>query len=410
MVKLGKVYGNLMVDLQATNQKLADRSARIVSTLTGLPRDQAEELLQRCDGDVKLSFLVHQRGVSLETARQLLEQVRGRVREALNQDIVVSAADPDIAGPALVLGVDGGGSKTLAWLMDATSETDGPRGIGQSGPSNPLTAGWHAALANIELAISRAFIAAGISRRHVAAACLSIAGTGREIDRLRLQRWAENRRFAERVVTTHDALAVLTAGTSAGIGIAVISGTGSFAFGRDETGRTARAGGWGPLLGDEGSGEAIARAALHAVTRAHDGTGPATLLTDTLLTALNAATAFDLREALSRDSSGTRRLSTLAPFVFAAAEAGDDVAGQIVETAARELAQLVLATHIQLSGEQRGREFQLAIAGGVLVHAELLRQRTLAAIADAGLYVSQLGLVVEPVRGSCRLAQSAAAS
>jgi N-acetylglucosamine kinase-like BadF-type ATPase len=359
---------------------------------------------------VKLSFLVHQRGLSLGAARQVLEQARGRLREALTEDVAVPAAEPDVAGRSLLLGIDGGGTKTIAWLADTHSESAAPRGIGQSGPSNPLTAGWHAALANIDLAIARAFIAAQVSRQQVAAACLSIAGTGREIERQRLQRWAENRRIAERVVTTHDALAVLTAGTAAGSGIALISGTGSFAFGRDETGRTARAGGWGPLLGDEGSGEAIARAALHAVTRAHDGTGPATLLTDTILPALNAATVFDVRDALSRDSAGMRPLSALAPFVIAAAESGDGVALQIVESAARELAQLVVAAHNQLSGERPRREFELAVAGGVLIHAGLLRERMLAALADAGLCVSRVGLVDEPLRGCIQLAQIAAAS
>ena len=85
MVQLGKVYGNLMVDLRATNQKLWDRGARIISTVTGLGRDEAMELLRRADGHVKAAVVMHGRRVDLEEARRLLDRAGGRLREALTQ-------------------------------------------------------------------------------------------------------------------------------------------------------------------------------------------------------------------------------------------------------------------------------------------------------------------------------------
>lgn len=83
MVQLGKAYGNLMVDLRATNQKLWDRGARIVATLTSLDRDRALDLLKRAEGHVKAAIVMHHKTVDLEGARTLLTQSGGKLREAL---------------------------------------------------------------------------------------------------------------------------------------------------------------------------------------------------------------------------------------------------------------------------------------------------------------------------------------
>jgi N-acetylmuramic acid 6-phosphate etherase len=83
MVQLGKVYQNLMVDLRATNQKLWDRGARIVATVTGVGRDEATQLFRRADGHVKAAVVMHARGVDLPEARRLLERAGGRLRDAM---------------------------------------------------------------------------------------------------------------------------------------------------------------------------------------------------------------------------------------------------------------------------------------------------------------------------------------
>ena len=83
MVRLGKAYENLMVDLRATNQKLWDRGARIVAMLTGLDREGAMELLKRADGHVKVAVVMHKGSVDLQTARQRLDRAEGRLRDAI---------------------------------------------------------------------------------------------------------------------------------------------------------------------------------------------------------------------------------------------------------------------------------------------------------------------------------------
>lgn len=87
MIRLGKTYGNLMVDLQATNSKLKDRARRIVETACGITREEALALLARCNGEVKTAIVSHQAGVSAEDARARLAQAHGRAREAIGKNI-----------------------------------------------------------------------------------------------------------------------------------------------------------------------------------------------------------------------------------------------------------------------------------------------------------------------------------
>ncbi len=83
MVRLGKTYGNLMVDLRATNAKLTDRSRRIVEALTGLSRHEAERLLDRCNGELKTAIVVQKSSCSVAEARNRLEQNEGHLRSTL---------------------------------------------------------------------------------------------------------------------------------------------------------------------------------------------------------------------------------------------------------------------------------------------------------------------------------------
>ena len=183
-----------------------------------------------------------------------------------------------------VLGVDGGGTKTEAWLANCGVGLLPARlGVGTGGPSNPHAVGLEAAQQNILATVQAAFSVAQVKPHPVAAACLALAGVGRESIREAMQAWSQSVGFAERVQVVHDAQAVLHAGADTGCGVALISGTGSFAYGETSLGRVARSGGWGYLWGDEGSGFALGRSVLQAVARASDGRGPDTLLTPLVL-------------------------------------------------------------------------------------------------------------------------------
>jgi len=87
MVKLGKVYGNLMVDLKATNEKLRDRSQRIVREMTHLSRAKAAKLLQQSQGRVKAAIVMHYRGVTLKQALKILDDNEQQLRRAIEEEL-----------------------------------------------------------------------------------------------------------------------------------------------------------------------------------------------------------------------------------------------------------------------------------------------------------------------------------
>jgi N-acetylglucosamine kinase-like BadF-type ATPase len=311
----------------------------------------------------------------------------------------------------LLLGVDGGGSKTVAWLaVRDTPETTRIVGRGAAGPSNPMAVGFDDALANLEEAVDAAFRDAGLARCPAAAATLGLAGSDRETVRESIEQWARGGhpaardwQLAVRVRVVPDAMLVLAAAVGDAPGIALVSGTGSLAFGRDAQGRTARAGGWGWLLGDEGSGFALGQAALRAVVAAADGRGPATALTGVVSSALNLSGPRELVAAIHGDENPRAKIAALSPCVVQAAAAGDAVAERLVAAAAADLAALVAAVVDQLS--LPARPFPLALSGGLLLGSTLLRDELALQLAARRLTADPMALVAEPVFGAVRLAE-----
>src|SRR5438034_328249 len=175
---------------------------------------------------------------------------------------------------SLVLGIDGGASHTTALLAEAASGS--VRGRGESGPSNIQAVGVEAAVRELEAAVVAAFQSAKLPRAKVAAACLGLAGIDLTEGLDIIGGWAESVALAEKLKVANDATLLFAAGTPEGWGLAVIAGTGSIAFTLDRQGKDARAGGWGYLLGDEGSAWQIGLSGLRAACRAADRAGPAT--------------------------------------------------------------------------------------------------------------------------------------
>ncbi|HEX4590317.1 MAG TPA: N-acetylmuramic acid 6-phosphate etherase, partial [Gemmataceae bacterium] len=238
MVRLGKCFGNLMVDLRATNSKLKARTNRIVRTITGLSESAAADLLDRCGGELKAALVAHEANLSPEDARARLTEHGGRVGEVLQA--LGRPADGTVARD-LVIGIDGCGSTTVALLA-----TDGEIiGRGEAGPSNLQAVGVTRAFKAIEDSVVAAFAAAGRPPAKVRCAVLGLAGADRPQEQSLVYAWAERFALAERVEVDNDAQLLLAAGTPEGWGIALVAGTGSIAFGRTPDGRTGRAGGWG---------------------------------------------------------------------------------------------------------------------------------------------------------------------
>ena len=307
----------------------------------------------------------------------------------------------------LVLGIDGGGSKTVAWLANLSAEGEpSVVGRGTAGPSNPQATGFDQALENLDRAIADAFDQGAIAAGPVAAAVLGLAGSDRQENRDVLRRWADDRRLARRFRVVTDALPVLVAGSPEGWGVALISGTGSFAFGQSPDGRSARAGGWGYLFGDEGSGYAIALAGLRAAVQSADGRRPATQLLDAMLGRLDLRQPQELIPAIYPVADDRTQIASLADVVTKMADQGDAQAQQILDDAASELAAMVAAVARRL-GFPNGT-FPLALAGGVLLGSETLRSSLEAHVHSLGLCPAPIASVKEPVVGAVTLARAEA--
>lgn len=226
------------------------------------------------------------------------------------------------------------------------------------GPSNPLTTGFDEAAAAIMGAVERATEKAGIEV--FSAACLGIAGTDRPSGRDALMERLEIPSGRVRMVT--DAAAALAGATGGGPGVIVISGTGSIALGMNEGGETARAGGWGWRLGDEGSGYYIGNRALISALRAHDGRGRPTLLSKRISEQLNLGDVSQLIDRVYVEGMGVGEVAALALLVGEAASEGDEEAASIMKEAGEELGAAATAVIWRLG---LGGGFRVAYNGGV---------------------------------------------
>jgi N-acetylglucosamine kinase-like BadF-type ATPase len=282
---------------------------------------------------------------------------------------------------------------------------DGILGRGTAAGSNPNSVGFDQAIANLNQALAAAWRDAGRPLQTVATLCLALAGADRDAEKAKLRAWAEERALARQIHIVNDAVALLTAGTPEGWGVALISGTGSFAWGRNPQGETARTGGWGYLLGDEGSGYAVALAGLRAAAKAADGRGPHTLLTDRFLERLHLKSTDELIPAIYHPHHDRRWLASLADVVTTTTETGDPVALEILNTAAASLAELVTVTAAKL--HLRDSNLPLAITGGLLLSTPVLQDRLRSELSTHLVFVSPLTPVPEPILGALELARHA---
>jgi N-acetylglucosamine kinase-like BadF-type ATPase len=256
------------------------------------------------------------------------------------------------------LAVDGGGSKTLAVLINERGEEVG-RGL--SGGANYNSIGVERAIQHILEAVDQAAHAANCELP-VSRAWLGLAGVDRQADVDLLTPLLT--RLAARIQVTNDG-ELLLGGLENAIGVVLISGTGSIALGRDYYGHKARSGGWGHILGDEGSGYAIAQQGLQAAVRAFDGRGPKTALAERILQAWNLQNIDELIGEIYSEPEKSK-IASLSSTVLLTARTGDQVAASIAQQAARELALAVQAVCQTL--EFPNDEIPLALGGGLLIN------------------------------------------
>ena len=298
----------------------------------------------------------------------------------------------------LYLGVDGGQSTTTALIADESGTVIG-RGVG--GPCNHVagSARRDKFRTAIEGCLAQACAEAEVDPNSVqfAASCLGFSG-GAE-DKAALAR--ELIRSAKYKIT-HDAEIALSGATEGQPGIIVIAGTGSMAFGRNADGKTARAGGWGYVFGDEGGAFDVLRHALRAALKSEEGWGPETSLREQLLAATGARDANELMHRCYTDEFPREKLASLAPLVTEAAIAGDRAAKTILRLAAAQLASLGRGVHQQLF--QKRESVPVCHIGGVFrsdpvrVNFAVDVYRAISCIAGPPRYSPAAGAVLEALR------------
>jgi glucosamine kinase len=302
----------------------------------------------------------------------------------------------------LILAVDAGGTKTAACIAQVTNAaTYDVLGRGRAVGANPLSIGFDAAVAAISAAAAEAVANAQLSGVIVARAVVSVAGAADPAIARELVRRATNASLARQVTIVSDVVPILVAGCD-NVGVALIAGTGSVAYGRAEDGRLARCGGWGYLLGDDGSGFAIGRAAFRlALDDLETGRRGQQAITTLLLDEFRLRTTNELISAIYTNPNPRAVIASLARHVGQAAELGDAAAHAILDVAARDLARLAQRTAELLRLDLR--KVPLAVAGGVLIGSAVLREAVASHLAASGL-PPRIRLVADPVDGCLRLA------
>jgi N-acetylglucosamine kinase-like BadF-type ATPase len=298
---------------------------------------------------------------------------------------------------AYCIGLDAGGSKTE--LLAGSRPDEG--GLTLFGPSANPKRGGHGKAVQALVSLVREAMAQrpGVP---VAAICAGIAGAGRPEDQeaiSRDMREALGPDAPDHLIIVHDARIALEAAFEGGSGIMVIAGTGSVALAQTDDGSLHRVGGWGYLLGDEGSGHAIGLAGLRAITDALDG-GPQTMMQPLLTERLGIETPSDLIRNVYDEHWPVQKM---APLVIEAATRGDEPAQQIVHEEARLLARQVAWLASSCSGVQP----RVALMGGLTQNA-YYREELTRALGETLPGWDVQNPLHRPVVGAWRLAAGAA--
>ena len=299
----------------------------------------------------------------------------------------------------IVVGVDGGGSKTRVMVGTADGEVltilDGPKSAvvpGQASHSADVIADL------VTRALAEVAQPGAVLPRVL---YCGVAGAGRDEERRALHAALDAKELAEEVVIDSDGLIAMYDAFEERAGILLVVGTGSIAYGRSPAGEIVRCGGWGPTFGDEGSGGWIGRRALGIVAASSDGREPPTALLFPILAATECEDVQDLIPWAA--AADARAFASLVPVVFSTAAAGDARASALLTLAAEELVLHVRALSRQLFTDERAA-VAVALSGGLMERGSPLRKRLEQRLKSAVPGAQVRSEEVLPARGALRAA------
>jgi len=299
---------------------------------------------------------------------------------------------------AIFLGIDGGGSKTACVVGNEIAVL----GLGTSAGSNVVRVGEAQARESLHAAIRQACQSARVTTSEITRACIGVAGAAREEVREVILRLAKEIIPGE-IEVVGDMEVAMEAAFGEGPGVIVIAGTGSIAYGRNTKLRTARAGGWGHAISDEGSGHWIGRAAVAIAVRETDQQSEACLFK---LIAKSWGVATHEQVVMMANRSPAPDFAALLPVVLQAAEKKNQQAGSVLVQAADELSTLAKQVIQALFSEQEA--VPVAMSGGVFANSAQVRENFYNRLSVKWPNVRLAQTVIEPVQGALQLARKQA--
>lgn len=262
-----------------------------------------------------------------------------------------------------ILGVDGGATKTVCAIADENFHV---LGIGRSGPCNYNTVGVERARRNVEEAIQKAYQSAGkrLEGKIADVGCFGIGGLTTQHDYEIISTQIVPSWSAKNRIIVNDVIVAFYAATNGDPGIVVVAGTGSIAYGMNSRGMSMVSGGWGWLIGDEGSAFYIAREALSLATKAYDGRGGKTILVDMFREEFKVDDFKDIVPKIYHEVTSAG-IASLSRIVFSAAKRGDRMAIKILRNAGEELGRAAVAIARRLF--DRNERIMIGVSGGVFI-------------------------------------------
>ena len=265
----------------------------------------------------------------------------------------------------LVLGIDGGGTKSIALAADGLGNI---LATCELGPSNPNVVGFEKAAKTLAQLIVSASEEISCDVREYQSIVIGLSGAGSDANRERIAAGINGHFRTKKpssalpVTVETDARVALEGAFAGGSGVVVIAGTGSIVLGKTPRGDVLRTGGWGRILGDEGSGYYIGREALMAVTQQMDKRGDAGKLTEILAGKFGWKTREEIISAVYQEEFD---IPSLTPLVFEAAVKNDIVSQRILQRAAQQLSEQIRVVVLQLGIL---RKVGLVMCGGLIDH------------------------------------------
>jgi N-acetylglucosamine kinase-like BadF-type ATPase len=308
---------------------------------------------------------------------------------------------PRVSGDArFLVGVDGGATKTLAAVLDLQSHAIH---LGHGGPSNQDAVGAPAAVQAVLGAADGAIARAGIAQDAVGAAVLAIAGTDTDAVARHMSSVGPND-----WIVVNDVVGAWATATGAGPGVAAISGTGSNVFGVGPDGRPWRSGGWGHLLGDEGSGYWLGVHSIMAALSDRDASGPETALTDAAPKFFGMSSVEEVAACVYSKPLTKGEIAAFATETARLAEGGDAVARQLYERAARELGEQITAVIHQTGLSGGSSPFPVGLIGSAFKAGPVFVEPLVLAVNESAPDARVSVVEMCPVGGSLLLAARAA--